>query len=334
MQCKPDALPGQLERDLAPAYLVAGDETLLVEEACDAIIAAATRAGFDERSVLHAESGFNWNDVLQDAASLSLFATRRLVDVRVPTARFDRQASEVLRAYLAQPAEDTILLVRASGLDANQRKSAWFKAFEQAGVVVLAWPVRAAELPRWIAARLARVDLTLEPDAITYFCERIEGNLLAAVQEISKLNLADLPEPITVQALVDALEDASHYDTFELLDAVFAGNVARVARMVAGLQQEGVAPFAILGALTAQLRRYAAGDWLPPQRRQLLERLFTRLGVRDGVDRVLAECALVDQQGKGQLLGDAWLSLENLLVRLAGGRLPSLQQQLPYLTRP
>jgi len=198
--------------------------------------------------------------------------------------------------------------------------------------VVQIWPIRLGELPRWLQTRLQLASLTLEPSALDYLAERVEGNLLAAVQEIEKLRLADLEQPIGAVALAEVLEDAAHYDTFELLDAVFAGDRVRVARMVPGLRAEGVALFAILGALTSQLRQIGSGR-VPPFRRQLVDRLLRRLGSVEAIDRVLAQCALVDQQGKGQLLGDAWLSLEDLLLRLAGTRLPSLESQLEALRR-
>jgi hypothetical protein len=154
VQVKSSDLVGALERGLAPLYFISGDDTLLVEEACDAVLRAARAQGFDERSVLHADSGFKWNDVLQDAASMSLFAARRVIDLRVPGAKFDRDASEVLRRYAQQPAADTLLLIRSPRLEARQRSSAWFKALEQAGVVVLVWPVGQRELPRWLGGRL------------------------------------------------------------------------------------------------------------------------------------------------------------------------------------
>ena len=174
----------------------------------------------------------------------------------------------------------------------------------------------------------------MEKNALRFVAERVEGNLLAAVQEISALKLAGLPQPIDVDSLVSVLADSAHYDTFELLDAVFAGDAPRVARMLEGLAAEGVAPFAIIGALAAQLRRLRRGDYVPPQRQRLIERFLSRIASSGGIDQVLAECAVVDQQGKGQLLGDAWISLENLLVRLAGAPLIELEQELPYLVRP
>ncbi len=172
----------------------------------------------------------------------------------------------------------------------------------------------------------------MDTEALQYFAHRIEGNLLAAVQEIEKLKLAALPEPIDLPGLSLVLEDAAHFDTFVLIDAVFAGEPDRVSRIVTTLRQEGVALFAILGALTSQLRGVRSGR-LPPQRKRLVNGFLKRLGSVEAIDRVLSQCALVDQQGKGQLLGDAWISLENLLLRLAGARLPSLETQLPFFKR-
>ena len=333
MQLKSQDLAGHLKGNLAPVYFISGDETLLVEEAADAILAAARSQGFAERTVMHVESGFSWHEILQEGAAMSLFAEKKIIDLRNPTAKFDKVPSEVLREYCANPPEDNLLLIRAPRIDGRQKNAAWFKALDQAGVVTQIWPIGAHELPRWLTGRLKRAGQTLEPAALTYLSERVEGNLLAAVQEVEKLRLAELPQPVTVDALSAVLEDAAHYDVFELLDAVYNGEGARVSRMIRGLRAEGVALFAILGALTSQLRQIAEGR-VPQFRRRITDRLLKRLGSAQAMDRVLAQCALVDQQGKGQLLGDAWISLEDLLLRLAGVRLPSLEGQVEALRRP
>jgi DNA polymerase-3 subunit delta len=264
---------------------------------------------------------------------MSLFAERRIIDVRVPANKFDRVASETLRSYASAPGDDTLLLIRTGRLEAKQRSSAWFKALDKLGVVVLIWPIDVSELPKWLGGRLRAAGLQLAPDALTYLSEHVEGNLLAAVQEIEKLKLANLEQPISTDALMLVMEDSAHYDAFKLIDAVFAGDAARVSRVLQSLRQEGVALFAILGALTSQLRRLPGGR-MPPQRQRLVDGFLRRLGSTSVIDRVLAQCALVDAQGKGQLLGDAWISLENLCLRLAGNRaLKSLEDQLPYLRR-
>jgi DNA polymerase III subunit delta len=321
-QVRPGDLAAHLRGTLAPVYLISGDETLLVEEACDAILAAARKVGFTERSVLYADGNFSWNDVTQDASSMSLFSERRVIDLRVPGAKFERDASEVLRRYADRPQPDTLLLIRTVRLEARQRTTAWFKALEAGGVVMLIWPMDIKELPRWLAGRARDEGLTLQPDALTLLAERVEGNLLAAVQEIRKLALAGLNGPVSVADLQAILEDSAHYETFDMIDAALAGDGARVSRMIRNLRLEGVPPLQILGALTSQLRRVAAGETsrMPPQRQAAARRLLQRLGSVDAIERVLADCALVDAQVKGQIPGDAWLSLEDLLLRLCGVR--------------
>jgi DNA polymerase-3 subunit delta len=333
MEVRPADLERQLARGLAPVYLVSGDEPLLLQEACDAILAAARAAGYAERVVLHAETGFDWTEILQESASLSLFAERRIIDVRLSGAAFGREGSEVLVEYARSAGADTLLLLRCGRIDSRQRNSAWYKALGQAGVIVPIWPIAASELPRWLEARLRATGLRCSREALQALAERVEGNLLAAVQEIAKLALHELPQPISVEALLAVLEDAAHYDTFELIDGTLAGDAARVARMVASLRQEGIAVFAVLGALTAQLRRIAAGERIPPQRQRLVAGFERRLGGARGIDAVLASCALIDAQGKGEIPGDPWRSLEELLLRLCGVRILADSSGLARLRR-
>lgn len=320
MQLRAAELQRHLAGPLAPAYVISGDEPLLVQEACDAVLGAARDNGFGERSVLYAEGSFDWSDLAQDAASLSLFAERRVIDVRVPAGKLDAQAAEVLKRYAADPNPDTLLLIRMARIEGKSRSSAWYKALDQLGAMVAIWPIDPKDLPRWLDGRLKRAGLTLDRDALALFTERVEGNLLAAVQEIRTLELADLPSPVSAQALQDVLEDSARYDAFELIDATLVGDAPRVTRMLATLRQEGVALFAIMGAVTFTLRQIAGNKYLPPPRKKLVPMLLERIGSAAALERVLAECALVDAQGKGQIPGDAWLSLEDLLLRLAGVR--------------
>lgn len=313
-------LTRQLRSGLAPLYLVSGDETLLVEEACDDILHAARAAGFSERSVLFADGSFNWNDVLQDAASLSLFAERRIVDLRVSADKLGQDAAAVVSRYLEHPADDTLLLIRMPRLDWKEKSKAWFKAVDRHGVLLQIWPVGVRELPRWLSGRLERAGLMLEPDALELLAERIEGNLLAAVQEIEKLRLSGLEAPISAADLVTVLGDSARYDAFELIDATLEGDARRVSRMVRSLRQEGVAILSIVGALTSLLRRLGDKGGMPPQRQRLVGGFLRRIGSPAAVERILAECALIDAQTKGQIPGDSWLTLEDLLLRLAGTR--------------
>ena len=332
MQVKPEALRTRLQKGLSPIYLVSGDETLLVEEACDAILAAARRQGYTERQVMHVESGFNWNELIAEAASQSLFAERKLIDLRPPANKIDRKASDILREYAAAQHEDVLLLIRTGRLEGRQRSSAWFKALDKAGVIVLVWPVGIRELPRWLSARLRDAGLDLNREAFNYLAERVEGNLLAAAQEIEKLKLLDLHQPIDARSIAAAVEDTAHYDAYELIDAAFAGDAKRVQRVQRTLREEGVAIMALLGAFTSQLRRLESGGWMPAHRRGAAADFKRRAG---GVEPVLAELAIIDQQVKGTVLGDPWLSLERLLLRHCKASVPiaSLEDEWGFLRR-
>ena len=330
MQVKFQDLAASLAGGLRPVYLVAGDETLLVEEACDLVLAAARREGFAERAVLHVEPGFKWHDLPQEAASLSLFAEKKVLDVRVPANKFDRQASETLRSYVGDNRPENLLLLRTGRLHARQRSSAWFKAVDAAGATVLVWPIGHRELPGWLTRRARAAGLRLTAQGAAWLADRVEGNLLAAAQEIDKLKLAGLEQPIDAESLAAAVADASHYDAFELIDAVFAGDARRVNRVLTTLREEGIALFALLGAFTSQLRGVDSGQWMPPHRKRLVAGFLRRAG---SPERVLAQLALIDQQGKGEFLGDAWVAFERLLLRLCGVRLANLEKEMRYLRR-
>ena len=330
----------QLDRHLSAsalptAFFVTGDEQLLVDEACDQILHAAKRDGFDERTLFEALPRAPWQDLFADAANLSLFAAKRLLDVRIPARGLDRAGSDALRRYLPAPLPETLLLCRAVGLDWRQRNNAWYKALDANGIVVPIRPVTARELPRWLDARCRAAGLILAPEAIDALAERVEGNLLAARQEIEKLKLQHGEGRVSAADIASAVGDSSHFDTFELIDAAFAGRSARLRKMLAALRMQGVAVFMIMGALASQLeraRQLANGNKprLARSRQQALTAAVRRLGA-ERVDALCKECALLDLQAKGMLRGDAWLSLERILLAIAGALPPSLAQEVPLL---
>ena len=338
MQIRPRDLGRNLAGGLMPVYLVTGDETLLVEEACAAIVDAATARGFTERKVIDEGNSTDWDAILAETANQSLFAERRVLDLRIPPRGFDRKASDALRRYLASPFDDVLLLIRTGRLQARQRSAAWFKAIDAAGAVLLVWPLAARELPGWLGSRCRAANIELTRDAIALLADRVEGNLLAAAQEIEKLKLAGVQSPVDAETLRAAVNDASHFNTFELIDAAFDGKPARVRKMVRVLRQEGTPVFMVLGAVNSQLRnalRHATGVrvYVPRQRLHSLNGLRDRLGVA-GLEHALSECALLDMQAKGALRGDAWQSLERILVALAGGRTRTLAKEAEYLRYP
>jgi DNA polymerase-3 subunit delta len=264
MPIQVEALERSLESGLKPVYLVAGDETLLVEESCDAIIAAARRAGFSEREVIQADTAFEWHILAQAASSLSLFAERRIIDLRLPVKKLDKEAGEAIAEFGARAGRDTLLLVHADSSTTQARSGLALRTTE--GVVVLVVD-QGRRLPGWWA-RCRKAGIKLSRDALAFLADSIEGNLLAAAQEIEKLRLLDLEQPISLETLRAAVQDASHYDTFDLLDAELAADPARVRHIVYVLREQGVDALAVLGLFGYGIRRLVTNPpgGAPPQR--------------------------------------------------------------------
>jgi DNA polymerase III subunit delta len=321
MQVRPADLGRQLVAGLAPMYLISGDETLLVQECCDDVIARARADGFNEREIIDADKSYDWRTLREQTGSLSLFSAKRIFDIRVPASQFGREASTALREWLARPLADTLILIRSGRLDAKQRKSVWYKDIEKSGVVVQVWPVAAAELPAWLDQRSRKAGLSLDRRALDFLAARVEGNLLAAVQEIEKLRMLDMPSPMSAEAVRAAVADASHYDSFDAVDAALAQQSRRLHHIVGVLRAEGLAPLAVLGALMSQVHRLQAGfpGGMPPQRARIFERARARLSVAD-LEQLVHLGAVVDQQVKGMREGDSWQTLETMFLLLAGER--------------
>lgn len=335
---RPDQLPGQLSRGLAPLYLVAGEEPLLVQEAADRIRARAREAGADEREVLHVEAGFDWSRLSDSGDSLSLFARRRLVELRLSEAKPGDAGSRALVRYAERLPEDVTLLVIAGRLDRRARASAWFRALERAGIVVYAWPVKRAQWPQWIAARCRAGGLAAEPQAVEVLAERTEGNLLACAQEIQKLALLYPDGRLDRERALASVGDHARFDVFDLPDRVLSGQVRQAVRSLQRLREEGVEPVLVLWALTRDLRLLvrasakrargasaeqalrSAGVWSfrQPAFRAALSR-FDEAGAR----ALLARAARVDRVVKGVCAGQPWGDLLELCCVAAGRPLPA-----------
>ena len=257
MQLKGEQLTAHLGRELKPVYVVYGDEPLLVIEAADAIRAAARAKGFDEREVLTAMAGFNWADLQHCAGNMSLFGGRTLIDLRIPTGKPGRDGSSALQDYCARPSPDALLLVTLPGLDWTEEKAVWLKALSEAGVAVKLTPPNLAELPSWLAGRLRRQQQTADSEGLRFIAERVEGNLLAAHQEILKLGLLYPVGALSLQQVKEAVLNVARYDLDGLREAMLAGDVARLTRTLDGLQQEGEAPPLVLWAMTEEIRALA-----------------------------------------------------------------------------
>ena len=334
MRTSPDALSSGLSRGLRSVYLVTGSEPLLIAEACDAIRAAARAAGHDEREVHFLERGFDWGALLADASNLSLFASRRLIELKFNSAP-DAEAQRCLAQLAAQPPADTVLLVSGE-LEGKSLKTAWVGAFEQHGVLAVTEPVARPALPGWIRDRLARRGVTIEKDAADLLADRVEGNLLAAQQEIERIALLMPGARLDAAAVAEVVADSARYDVFELSAAAFSGQPSRALRILAGLRGEGQEPPLVLWALLNDLRGLSRvaqrlererslddvfrAEQIWSKRQGPIRLALTRI-TRPEIESLLLAAATADRNAKGSLRGDAWVALEALVARIAGLRL-------------
>jgi DNA polymerase-3 subunit delta len=334
VRTSPDALPSGLARGLRSVYLVTGSEPLLIAEACDAIRGAAREQQYAEREVHFLERGFDWHALLADAANLSLFATRRLIELKLgPTP--DAESGRLLAGLAERPPVDTVLIV-AGVLERKTLASAWVRAFEEHGVLVVAQPVDRPALPGWIRDRLGRKGVTIESAAAELLADRVEGNLLAAQQEIERIALLMPGATLDAGQVAELVADSARYDVFELAAAAFAGQPERALRILAGLRAEGREPPLVLWALLNDLRGLSRVAKRAERERSLdgvfraeqiwsnrqgpLRAALQRLS-RPDIESLLVAAAAVDRMAKGSLRGDAWVALESLVARIAGLRL-------------
>lgn len=341
MQIRGDALPALLAKaargePLRPVFVVAGDEPLLSLEAQDAIRAAARQQGYTERTVLQADGRFDWSRLTEAAGGLSLFAERRIVEIRLPGGKPGVAGAAALEAHAAQAGEGLLTILVLPKLDRRSREVRWVAALERAGVLVDIERIERARLPQWIGERLARQQQRAGGDALEFIAERVEGNLLAAHQEIAKLGLLYPPGELTLAQVTDSVLNVARYDVFELPLAMLGGDAARVRKTMAGLQAEGEAIPLVLWAIAEELRtllrvqaQVQAGRpfamaarenrlWGP--REKLVERMLPRLSsaaLADGLQRAGA----IDRLAKGLRApgsdSDAWLELTDLALGIA-----------------
>lgn len=318
---KPEQLPAVLARGLAPVYLLAGDEPVQVADAATAVRSAARAAGYDERVVYEVERGFDWSLLRGEAASLSLFAQRRLIELRLGSGKLAEDGIAALLDYLAAPPPDVLLMLMGDSFDKRTRDSAWYAACDRAGVVVYAWPMEAAALPRWLVARARGLGLALDEQAAALLADLTEGNLLAAAQELDKLLLLAPPGGVLDRdGVLQAVGDSTRYATRDLADAVLTGDRLRLTRALAHLQDSGETPILALWQLTQDLQRLIDGNSFgqPPRRRELIERAARRHPPRVW-QGLLAQAARVDRANKGVGSGvEPWQALTALALRMAG----------------
>ncbi len=334
MNLKPEQLGAHLQRGLAPIYVISGAEPLLVQEAADAVRTAARERGYTDREVLQVAAGFDWDGLLQSAASPSLFAERRILELRLAAAKPGEAGARALLAYAARPAEDVLLMVVCGKLEKDSRQSRWLSALEQAGVAVQVWPVSPQALPQWIAARMRQRGLQPTADAVALLAGRVEGNLLAAAREVDKLVLLHEGGAIDAAAVAAAVSDSARFDVFALVDAALTGDAARSLRILDGLRAEGVEAVLVVWALARELRlvagvAFAQSRGASPERALQAAKVWQQrqavigAAVRRAASgpapwrALLLHCARVDRMVKGVEAGSPWDELLQLVLKMA-----------------
>jgi DNA polymerase-3 subunit delta len=336
MQLRPEALDGHLAKGLAPLYVITSDEHLLALEAADKIRRAARASGFSERDVLSVERSFKWGELLAANQEMSLFGDKKLIELRIPGGKPGKDGSAALQNYAKDLNPDNLTLITLPKLDWQTAKSAWVTQLQQAAVYIEIPTVERAQLPNWIGMRLSAQGQGTDRHGLDFIADRVEGNLLAAHQEIQKLGLLYEPGKLTYEQVHDAVLNVARYDVFKLSEAMLAGDPARLVRMLEGLKGEGEALPLVLWAVSEEIRtllKLKAGMaqgrplgallkehriWGPRER--MMEPALRRIPMAT-LEAALQQAAQVDKMVKGlrakQFAGDAWDAMLQLALRVA-----------------
>ncbi|PVV05992.1 MAG: DNA polymerase III subunit delta [gamma proteobacterium symbiont of Ctena orbiculata] len=332
MRLRTEQLANHLQQQLAPVYLLSGDEPLQMQEAADAIRHAAREQGYSEREILGQGGGFDWSSLHSAAESLSLFGDKRLLELRLSSGKLGAEGGKSVNAYCERPAMDTVLLITLPRLDRAQLNSKWFQAVERLGVAIQIWPVEGRRLMPWIEQRLRRAGLIPEAGVVEMLADRVEGNLLAASQEIEKLLLLYGQGVVSPEKLIEAVADSARFDVFNLVDTLLEGDISKGLRILQGLKGEGVAAPVVLWAVSREIRllaemgfelkrgggvdqimtKHRVWDRRKPVLRKALQRQV------DHWQGLLADCAIADKAIKGFHPADPWLLFQQLARGMAG----------------
>jgi DNA polymerase-3 subunit delta len=332
LKLQANQLSSHLQKSLAPGYLVTGDEFLLVDEALDAIRAAARERGFTSRELHVATTGFDWNALTASTGNYSLFAEQRIIELRLPTGKPGNAGSAAIIELMEQSGPELLFIVTGPKLDKSSSASKWARAIDKKGVSLPLWPIGVRELPGWIAARMRAAGLHADRDAIALIADRVEGNLLAAQQEIEKLRLILGEGKVSAAQVNDAVANSSRYDVYKLTDAALAGDAHRSVKILGGLRAEGVEPVIIMWALTRELRTLAKLDDVIRQGGDLGSAMqksgvwSSRQGLVRGCisrhqhgdfHRMLKATGRADAAAKGQRAGNPWHMATDVVVGLS-----------------
>ena len=339
MQLKPEQLGTHLDSSLKPVYLISGEEPLLVQEALDEVRKVARANGYDEREVYQVERGFDWNILFEGANSLSLFGSKKIIELKMPGGKPGTEGAKVLVEFLAQQSEDTLLLIESGKIDKKSiTSSKWCKSIDQCGAIVQVWPIKPEEMLGFMRQRSKKMKLNIEYDALQLLSSRLEGNPLAAKQELDKLYLLHGSDIITVGMIFEEVKDSARYDAFDLSRAMLQGHAQQSANILNHLKSEGTEMMVVLWTLTRELRVLAELTLLQqqgksadgyfrtkrifPRQQTDYKRAAGRLTAMD-VEQALTLLKGVDDTVKGAAKENAWILVEDAILRICGHALPS-----------
>lgn len=333
MQLRAEQLARQLQQQLAPVYLLSGDEPFLIQEAADSIRATAREQQYSERLILHVDSGFSWQELLDSASNLSLFAEQRIIELRLRSSKIGDQGSKAIQHYCGHCLQDNLLMITAPRLDKASQNAKWVKAIDQVGTLVQFWPVPAGELPRWLQARLAAQGLSADQEALQTIAELVEGNLLAAAQEVDKLALLSPDGRITAAMVSEAVGNSSRYTVYNLIDLALAGDARGALRVLSGLQSESNDAGLISWALSREIHALDQARCMQSQgqssdnisrslkifgaRKALFQRALKRLP-ESAIRHLLALSIRIDHACKGLDDSAPWPLIRECLLNLTG----------------
>ena len=335
MKIRAEQLQSHLSKELLPVYVISGDEPLLAQESADAVRLAARNKGFSGREVFHGEGKFDWGQLHNEANALSLFAEKKIIEIRISNGKPGDKGSKALCQLCANPSPDNLLLVILPKLERSAQNSKWVKALEAVGAHIQVWPVTGDQLPRWIQQRLLESNITANQQAVEILAERVEGNLLAAVQEIEKLKLLAIEGKVDAIMMSSVVADSARYNLFEFVDKVLAGDAQSAARSLRGLHSEGTDAIPLLWAITRELRilikaseqisRGENRDWALKnagvwEKRLPLFRTAIQRCSAAHLRMLLYQAGAIDRGIKGMRQADIWDELTTLVLSLAGSQ--------------
>ena len=341
MRLHPDQLDTHLKRSSAtPIYFVSGDEPLQKQECIDLIRKHYRGRGYDERIIFNVDKSFNWNSINEVTKNLSLFSSQRIIELRMAAPKPGREGGGVLQEYAAKENDGTLLIISSDKMDKSTKNNKWAKSIDKVGVMIQVWPIGPAQLPGWIQRRIQIKQKKITQDAARLIAERVEGNLLAAQQEIEKLVLLIEKDLIDIEDVIGAVADSSRYNVFDMVESAFLGNIDRTSLMLNGLKNEGVEPLALFGALMWEYRRlcsiayeYEAGTPLEntfksyriwDQKKRSITAVLKRHSSKS-LDQLLNYCATIDKTLKSGHRDRAWDQFNVLLLAIAGINTNKLQ---------